>query len=317
MLLSGLADLGFCAYLMSVSIPRSQYYTTSPYAFQAQMPATYVDWNVVGAQPAVTAVQVSPPVTVAPAVQVSPAAPVLLQPQPAAHTEAVTTVKAAWEKYFGAFITKDVSQAVACYDETSHVRTFNNISGAKNEYIGLDSVRRMYEDLFNDLAIDLTDFSTFEVNVADVDEDAGQVFMAWSCPGSGILAATSTFIYARNFKIWKQNTVMSKTVRPGQPSAAASLPAGTPIRVSSATPSIVGAPASAPSTSVPGVAAFAPGAPALAPTSPVEPGQVALPSINITPSVSVTVHDPVPFQALSGPALESAMQELRKMQAAA
>merc|ERR1712100_772049 len=30
------------------------------------------------------------------------------------------------------------------------------------------------------------------------------------CPSSGILAATSTFIYARNFQIWKQNMVVSK-----------------------------------------------------------------------------------------------------------
>lgn len=265
--------------------PAQQYYSNMQYG----SPSQYGEGMMAAsAQPTVTSIQVHPPMSM----------PVASLVPPPALTESVSTVKAAWEKYFNAFITKDVERVLACYDESSHVRSFNNIDAIKSDYVGLEGVRKLYQDLFNDLSIDVADFSTFEISVADIDEDAGQVFMAWRCPGSGILAATSTFIYARNLLIWKQNTVTSKVPRPGQ------LPSDVPVRAAAPTPlappATPCAPPAAITTNVP---------------LQVQPG-VELPPINISPSVKVTVSEPVPFKSLSGNDLLEAMAELQKLQVA-
>lgn len=121
------------------------------------------------------------------------------------------------EQYLLAFVAQDVGRISDFFDESAHVRVFNDATGVKEEFAGPAQISSFYAQLFKDLH----DLSTFNTQVVDVDEDAGQVLMVWKCPSSGILAATSTLIYDRNFKIWKQNTVHTRM--PGRHSK----PAGT------------------------------------------------------------------------------------------
>eukprot|EP00747_Dinoflagellata_sp_TGD_P186606 gnl/TRDRNA2_/TRDRNA2_43712_c0_seq2.p1 gnl/TRDRNA2_/TRDRNA2_43712_c0~~gnl/TRDRNA2_/TRDRNA2_43712_c0_seq2.p1 ORF type:complete len:231 (-),score=27.08 gnl/TRDRNA2_/TRDRNA2_43712_c0_seq2:85-777(-) len=116
------------------------------------------------------------------------------------------SVKEAWDNYFEAFGRQDLNRLMANYDDTSHIRVFNNVDGAKSEFKGTDRIRQHYKSLFSELS----DHSTLDAPVTDIDEEAGQVFLCWKCPGSGFLAATDTFIFSRNYKIWKQNTVLTK-----------------------------------------------------------------------------------------------------------
>jgi len=116
------------------------------------------------------------------------------------------SIKEAWENYFDAFTRQDLSCLMLDYDETSHVRLYNNTDGAKSEFTGTHRISLMFEQLFEEL----DDLSGLDAQVTDIDEDAGQVFVCWKCPSSGILAATETLIFSRNYKIWKQNIVHTK-----------------------------------------------------------------------------------------------------------
>eukprot|EP00927_Polykrikos_kofoidii_P069504 TRINITY_DN65014_c0_g1_i1.p1 TRINITY_DN65014_c0_g1~~TRINITY_DN65014_c0_g1_i1.p1 ORF type:complete len:312 (+),score=32.26 TRINITY_DN65014_c0_g1_i1:102-938(+) len=124
------------------------------------------------------------------------------------------SVREAWDNHYDAFSKRDVSRIVMDYDETSHVRVFNNADGAKSEYSGTVRVHQLFSEMFSDLS----DLSTLDIPVVDIDEDAGQVLIVWKCPSSGYLAATETLIFSRTFKIWKQNIVITKV-----PSCAAAL----------------------------------------------------------------------------------------------
>lgn len=119
------------------------------------------------------------------------------------------TVAEAWSNHFEAFSKQDLMQIMDDYDENSHVRVYNNADGAKSEFSGTLRIQQMHQQMFNDLC----DLSTLDAPVVDVDEDAGQVFFCWKCPGSGVLAATATYIFSVNYKIWKQNVVLTKVPR--------------------------------------------------------------------------------------------------------
>merc|ERR1712014_558199 len=109
------------------------------------------------------------------------------------------SVADAWDNYFDAFQKRDLSRIMMDYDETSHVRVYSNTDGVKNEYSGTAQIHQMFQQFFGEFV----DLSTFSAPVVDIDEDAGQVFIVWKCPSSGILAANETLIYSSSFKIWK------------------------------------------------------------------------------------------------------------------
>eukprot|EP00401_Gymnodinium_catenatum_P043054 CAMPEP_0117573360 /NCGR_PEP_ID=MMETSP0784-20121206/60910_1 /TAXON_ID=39447 /ORGANISM="" /LENGTH=219 /DNA_ID=CAMNT_0005371915 /DNA_START=42 /DNA_END=701 /DNA_ORIENTATION=- len=138
------------------------------------------------------------------------------------------SVKEAWDNYFDAFSKRDVSRVIMDYDETSHVRVFNNTDGAKAEYCGTIRIHQMFQQLF----AELEDLSTFDTPVVDIDEDAGQVFIVWKCPSSGYLAATETLIFSASFKIWKQNIVITKVPRCAAALIQQAVPTPSPVPVS-------------------------------------------------------------------------------------
>lgn len=227
------------------------------------------------------------------------------------------TVGAVWYRYYEAFTSKNLAKVMACYDESSHVRLFNNLDGKKGDFKGLMQVQRMYEEMFSHL----TDLSTFQAPVIDIDEDAGQVFLCWKCSSSGYLSATSTFLYSRNYMIWKQNIVVTKVPGGTQVQAqrsTASVPLGT--QGASATQGTYSAPAPPRARSPPRVASATQGtysatAPPRSPSPPyrtgrasgdvsgsvhLQPWPLQLPPINISPTVSsVNYQEPIPVSQMS------------------
>merc|ERR1711865_972306 len=104
---------------------------------------------------------------------------------PASIVNATPAVKAVWDAFLSGFFLGDISQIAACYDESSHLRVYSSMEGTKADYYGSQSVAEFYRNLF----ADIPGQGQLEVQVADVDEDAGQVFFAWRCPSGGVLAA--------------------------------------------------------------------------------------------------------------------------------
>jgi len=72
-------------------------------------------------------------------------------------------------------------------------------------YTGLAGVQKCFEGLFKTLS----NTSDLAAPVIDVNEAALEVFLIWSCKASGIESATDTFIFDSNFKIARQNVVLT------------------------------------------------------------------------------------------------------------
>eukprot|EP00441_Pelagodinium_beii_P014500 CAMPEP_0197659268 /NCGR_PEP_ID=MMETSP1338-20131121/46950_1 /TAXON_ID=43686 ORGANISM="Pelagodinium beii, Strain RCC1491" /NCGR_SAMPLE_ID=MMETSP1338 /ASSEMBLY_ACC=CAM_ASM_000754 /LENGTH=180 /DNA_ID=CAMNT_0043236113 /DNA_START=60 /DNA_END=602 /DNA_ORIENTATION=+ len=122
---------------------------------------------------------------------------------------APASVSAAWQNHFDAFGDQDVDKIMQDYDETSRVTVYNNADGSKVVYKGLAEVKHFFEELFDGLS----DLSTLEAPVIDVDEmsgGGGQVFLVWKCPGCGFDTATDTFIFGPDKKIKFQNIVVTE-----------------------------------------------------------------------------------------------------------
>jgi len=116
------------------------------------------------------------------------------------------SVQAAWDNHFEAFGKQDVDKIMLDYDETSVARVYNNVDGSKVEFAGTAKIREMFTNLFKDLP----DLSTLDAPVIDVDAAGNQVFLVWKCPGCGFETATDTFLFGPDFKIKRQNIVVTK-----------------------------------------------------------------------------------------------------------
>eukprot|EP00401_Gymnodinium_catenatum_P069174 CAMPEP_0117457316 /NCGR_PEP_ID=MMETSP0784-20121206/332_1 /TAXON_ID=39447 /ORGANISM="" /LENGTH=175 /DNA_ID=CAMNT_0005250759 /DNA_START=114 /DNA_END=641 /DNA_ORIENTATION=- len=122
---------------------------------------------------------------------------------------APASVADAWQNHFEAFGAQDVEKIMLDYDDTSRVTVYNNADGSKSVFTGVAEIKRMFEGLF----ADLSDLATLEAPVIDVDEvqeHGGQVFLVWKCPGCGYDTATDTFIFGADKKIKFQNIVVTK-----------------------------------------------------------------------------------------------------------
>jgi ketosteroid isomerase-like protein len=117
------------------------------------------------------------------------------------------SVQDAWNNHFDAFGQQDLKKIMLDYDESSVARVFNNVGDSYQQFKGMKQIRAMFKGLFKDLS----DLSTLDAPVVDVDEQGLQVFLVWECPGSGYETATDTFVFAPNFKISRQNIVVTKT----------------------------------------------------------------------------------------------------------
>merc|ERR1719188_1356214 len=133
---------------------------------------------------------------------------------------------AARDNHFEAFGKQDLDKIMLDYDETSVARVYDNTTGQKTEFRGTAMIRQMFTNLF----ADLKDLATLDAPVVDVEEDAKQVFLIWKCPGCGYQTATDTFIFGPDFKIKRQNIVVTKEAVAAMTSAAAAV---VPAKVSS------------------------------------------------------------------------------------
>jgi len=118
------------------------------------------------------------------------------------------SVQQAWDNHFAAFGAQDLDKIMLDYDETSIVRVYFKANAQKAEHRGTAQIRAMFAALFKDLP----DLTTLAAPVVDVEEDPGQVFLVWKCPGSGFDLATDTFIFGADKKIKRQNIVVDKMV---------------------------------------------------------------------------------------------------------
>jgi len=117
--------------------------------------------------------------------------------------------QAAWENHFAAFGSQDVEKILIDYSEESIITLFNQITGAKTVFNGLAGARECFVGLF----ASLPDCSTLAAPVQAVKEPTGEapgtVFLIWSCPSSGYIQATDTFIFDAASKILRQNVVVA------------------------------------------------------------------------------------------------------------
>eukprot|EP00434_Breviolum_minutum_P028828 symbB.v1.2.025500.t2/scaffold2452.1/size150514/1 len=116
------------------------------------------------------------------------------------------SVQEAWDNHFDAFGKQDVEKILLDYDQSSIAKVYNNVDGSKKEFTGIAGIREMFTELFGDLP----DLKTLEAPIVEVDEPGKTVFLIWKCPGCGFNTATDTFVFGPDFKIKRQNIVVTK-----------------------------------------------------------------------------------------------------------
>ena len=131
----------------------------------------------------------------------TPASEAAPQP-PSDETKAI--VNAAWDNHFAAFGAQDVEKILADYSEESEIRVYDQTTGEKKLFVGLEGVREAFVGLF----ASLPDLSELAAPPVDVSEARSQVLLVWECPSSGVVRATDTFLFDAAGKIVTQNVVM-------------------------------------------------------------------------------------------------------------
>jgi len=137
-----------------------------------------------------------------------------------------TSVQAAWDNHFEAFGKQDLVNIMLDYDETSVARVYNFTDGSSTTFTGTAQILQMFTGLF----AELRDLSTLDAPVVQVDESPKMVYLCWKCPGSGFATATETFLLGDDYKIKRQNIVLTKAApaapTPAVPSEAAAASKG-------------------------------------------------------------------------------------------
>lgn len=116
-----------------------------------------------------------------------------------------TCVAHAWNNHFASFGGQDVAKCMLDYDDKSVVRTFNVTDGKAETHTGPKEIEAFFKGLF----AALSDLTTLTAPIIEVDETAKQVFLCWRCPGMGFENGTDTFLFDSNFKVRRQNIVMT------------------------------------------------------------------------------------------------------------
>jgi ketosteroid isomerase-like protein len=116
-----------------------------------------------------------------------------------------TTVQQAWDNHFAAFGAQSVEQVMLDYIEESQLRAFDHRTGVMTEANGRAQIQQFFADLF----IALHDTSGLTAPIVHVTDSPAskQVYLVWTCPTSGILTATDSFLFGNNNKILRQNIV--------------------------------------------------------------------------------------------------------------
>jgi len=125
---------------------------------------------------------------------------------PVAPVYAPMSVQQAWDNHFAAFGAQDIDKMMLDYDDTSIVKLWNNTTQTQTEFRGMAAIREMFLNIWQEM----TDISTLQAPVQDVEEEMLTVFLVWKCPSSGFKHATDTFLFGNDFKIKRQNIVVTK-----------------------------------------------------------------------------------------------------------
>lgn len=181
----------------------------APVAYAAAPPMQYAAPATYAAPTYAAPVQYAAPTYAAPAQYAAPVqyASVAASPQLVVQGYRPTSVQAAWDNHFEAFGKQDLDQIMLDYDETSEARVWNNADAEPHQkFNGTTEIRAMFDNLFRNLP----DLATLDAPVVDVDEAGRTVFLVWHCAGCGYNTATDTFVYGPDFKIKRQNIVVTK-----------------------------------------------------------------------------------------------------------
>lgn len=120
---------------------------------------------------------------------------------PHARTYTPTCMQAVWANHSSGVGAQSLAQVMLDYTEASVLETFDHTTGERGSFVGVAQIAFFYEGLFRIMA----DSSTFAAPVEEVIEHPKQVFLVWSCPSSGVVSASETFLYGDDFKISRQN----------------------------------------------------------------------------------------------------------------
>ena len=113
------------------------------------------------------------------------------------------TVRAAWDNHFSAFGGQDLEKILLDYNEESEIIVWDTKTGSRSDFKGVAQVK----DLFTGLFAKLSDLSTLNAPLIEVQESSSMVFLVWECPGCGYEKVTDTFIF-KGDKILRQNIVV-------------------------------------------------------------------------------------------------------------
>jgi len=115
----------------------------------------------------------------------------------------------AWKRHFAAFGSQSLDDIVVDYSEDAKINVFNQADGVLTTYNGHSGVR----DCFTELFANLYDTSDLAAPIQVVEEAAGnrpgRVLLLWSCPASGYLNGTDTFVTNQEGKFTQQNVVVN------------------------------------------------------------------------------------------------------------
>jgi len=113
-----------------------------------------------------------------------------------------------WANHFAAFGGQDVPKVLLDYTEDSEITVYNQADGSQTVYGGLAGAKTCFEGLFKSL-YDCSSLAAPVIHVEESKENSpGAVFLIWSCPGSGYVTATDTFIFNPAGKILRQHVVV-------------------------------------------------------------------------------------------------------------
>jgi hypothetical protein len=88
------------------------------------------------------------------------------------------------------------------YTEESVLKCFDSTTEKLDVFTGTAEIRGFFDGLFKQLS----DLSTLAAPVVDATEGPmKQVYLIWSCPGSGVKFAHDSFYYNDKFQITRQN----------------------------------------------------------------------------------------------------------------
>lgn len=116
---------------------------------------------------------------------------------------------AAWKRYFAAFSSQSVEDIVVDYAEDVLINVYNQADEVLSVYHGHEGVRKFFTLLFAQLS-DTKDLVAPIQLVEEASEGVrpGRVLLLWSCPASGFLHATDTFVTNAAGKFTHQNVVV-------------------------------------------------------------------------------------------------------------